>query len=141
MLCPECFGDTKSENKGIIRHRVCRSCGHKFSTIEVLYEPEMHTREKLEKFMRERKRPTTTAVLAAYFMVSSGTINKLMGQMENAGKVTRTKLSGGKNQWSWNHKLALPQPPAPVQPRREPAPIVGSPIKEKSYAHIRGYDD
>jgi len=100
----------------------------------------MHTREKLEKFMRERKRPTTTAVLAAYFMVSSGTINKLMKDFEDAGKVKRTKLAGGKNQWSWNH-LAVPPKPAPVRPN-EPAPVIGKKIPPTpSYAHIRGYDD
>lgn len=141
MLCPECFGDTKSENKGIIRHRVCRSCGHKFSTIEVLYEPEMHTREKLEKFMRERKRESTTAMLAAYFMVASSTINTLMTRLENEGKVSKTKGKNGKNLWRWIDQVAVPNKPvAKQQPQSNQ--IIGKAFKATtSYPHVRGYED
>ena len=142
MLCPECNGDTLSANRGIIRRRTCRECGHQFQTIEVVYDPVMHTKEKLERFMRERKKPSTTAVLAAYFMVASTTINQLMKDLESEGKVTRSKGSHGKNIWSWNYRMAVPQPSAPVRHHREPAPVVGRPVPPTpSYAHVRGYDD
>lgn len=142
MLCPECSGDTLAANRGIIRRRTCKECGHQFETIEVLYNPTMHTKDKLEKFLRERKKPSTTAMLAAYFMVSSSTINKLMKDLEDEGKVTRSKAAHGKNIWSWNYRMAVPRVAAPVQPRREPAPVVGPRIPPApSYANIRGYDD
>ena len=140
MLCPECRNETHSKNKGIIRHRICRNCGYAFTTIEVLYEPEMSTKEKLIKFMRDRKRNTDTATLAAYFMVTSKTVNRLMGELELEGKVIGNKGSGGKNIWQWN-SLAVPTKPAPVRPV-EPAPVVGQRTKAtQSYPHIRGYDD
>lgn len=140
MLCPECRNETHSKNKGLIRHRICRSCGYEFTTIEVLYEP-MSTKEKLEKFMRDRKRNTDTATLSAYFMVAAKTINRLMRELELEGKITSNKGKGGKNIWQWNYGVAVPPKPAPVRPI-EPAPVVGQRTKEtQSYPHIRGYDD
>lgn len=142
MLCPECQGETRSKNKGIIRHRTCRSCGHEFTTIETIHEPEMNTKQKLEKFLRDRKRNTDTATLSAYFMVTPKTVNRLMGELEHEGKVIGNKGKGGKNIWQWNHSVAVSPKPAPVQHRVEPAPVVGQRTKEtKSYPHIRGYDD
>jgi len=140
MLCPECQGETKSKNKGVIRHRTCRSCGHEFTTIEVLYEPEMNTKEKLMKFMRDRKRNTDTATLAAYFMVTPATINRLMKELQDEGKVFGQVGSGNKNIWQWN-SLAVSAKPAPVR-LIEPAPVVRKTIpSQPSYPHIRGYDD
>ena len=140
MLCPECQGETKSKNKGVIRHRTCRSCGYEFTTIEVLYEPEMSTKEKLIKFMRDRKRNTDTATLAAYFMVTPATINRLMKELQDEGKVVGQIGSGNKNVWQWN-SLAVPAKPV-VVPSREPAPVVRKKIpSQPSYPHVRGYDD
>lgn len=141
MLCPKCNEDTKAANKGIIRHRTCRFCKYEFITIEVIYEP-MSTKEKLEKFMADRKRHIKTSVLAAYFMVASSTVNRLMGELENEGKVTRTREAGGRNVWGWNHSMAVPKPPAQVQRSSQPAPVVGRPTPPTpSYPHVRGYDD
>ena len=141
MLCPECQGETKSKNKGVIRHRTCRECGHEFTTIETIYEPEMSTKEKLIKFMRDRKRNTDTATLAAYFMVTPTTINRLMKELQNEGKVFGQVGSGNKNIWQWNHSVAVPTKPVAVR-RPEPTPVVGQRTKEtKSYPHVRGYDD
>jgi len=142
MLCPKCQGETRSKNKGCVRHRTCRACGHEFTTIEVIKEPEMNTKQKLEKFMQSRKKTVDTATLAAYFMVNVTTINHAMGELEREGKITRTKAKNGKNIWQWNYDVALPKPPAPVRPRIEPAPRIGPPTKAtQSYPHIRGYDD
>ena len=101
----------------------------------------MSTKEKLEKFMRDRKRNTDTATLSAYFMVAAKTINRLMKELELEGKVTSNKGKGGKNIWQWNYAVAVPPKPAPVRPI-EPAPIVRKTIpSQPSYPHIRGYDD
>lgn len=141
MLCPLCKNETKSKNKGLIRHRTCRACGHEFSTIEVLYEPEMTVKQKLEKFMRDRKRVTDTATLAAYFMVAPSTINRVMGELENEGKIYHQAGPRNKNLWQWNYSLAVPAKPVAIRPI-EPAPVVGRPIKAtQSYPHVRGYDD
>lgn len=141
MLCPLCQNETRSKNKGHIRHRTCRACGHEFTTIEVIKEPEMSAKEKLERFMRDRKKPVDTATLAAYFMVNATTINHAMGELENEDKIIRSKAKGGKNIWQWNYRLAFPPKPVTARPV-EPAPVIGTPIKATtSYAHVRGYDD
>lgn len=141
MLCPLCQNETRSKNKGHIRHRTCRACAHEFTTIEVIKEPEMSTKEKLERFMRDRKKAVDTATLAAYFMVNTTTINHAMGELENEDKIIRSKAKGGKNIWQWNYRLAFPPKPAPARPV-EPAPVIGTPIKAApNYAHVRGYDD
>ena len=101
----------------------------------------MSTKEKLERFMRDRKKPVDTATLAAYFMVHTTTINENMRDLESEDKILRFKAKGGKNVWSWNYRLAFPPKPATARPV-EPAPIVGAPIKATpSYAYVRGYDD
>lgn len=142
MLCPLCQNETRSKNKGRIRHRTCRACGHEFMTQEVVIEPKMSTKEKLERFMRDRKKPADTATLAAYFMVNATTINYCMRELEHERKITRTKGANGKNIWQWNYKLAVPPAPTPVRRSIEPAPRIGPPTKAtQSYPHIRGYDD
>jgi len=141
MLCPLCQNETRSKNKGCVRHRTCRACGHEFTTIEVIKEPEMSTKEKLERFMRDRKKPVDTATLAAYFMVHTTTINENMRELESEDKILRFKAKGGKNVWSWNYRVAFPFKPATAR-SLEPAPVIGTPIKATtSYAHVRGYDD
>lgn len=102
----------------------------------------MTNKEKLEAFIRTHKRPSTTDTLAAYFMLSRRTVNRVMGELESENKVIKSKAKTNRNIWSWNHSLAVPKPSAPVQPKREPAPVVGRPTAPTpSYAHIRGYDD
>ena len=141
MLCPLCQSETRSKNKGCVRHRTCRSCGHEFTTIEIIKEPEMSVKQKLERFMKDRKKPVDTATLAAYFMVNASTVNQAMKELEDEGKITREKARGGKNIWQWNHRLALPPKPAPAR-LVEPAPVIGPRVKATpSYPHVRGYDD
>jgi hypothetical protein len=142
MLCPLCQNETRSKNKGCVRHRTCRSCGHEFTTIEIIKEPEMNTKQKLEKFIKDRKKSVDTATLAAYFMVNATTVNHAMGELVREEKIIQTKAKGGKNIWGWNYQLAVSKPPAPVRHRPEPTPRIGPPTKEaKSYPHVRGYDD
>lgn len=101
----------------------------------------MNTKEKLEKFMSNRKRAEDTGTLAAYFMCGKSTINRIMGELENENKVIRRKGSGGKNIWQWNY-VAFPKRPIAIQPNPEPTPTIGRPIKTTtSYPNIRGYDD
>lgn len=102
----------------------------------------MNTKEKLECFMRDRKKAVDTATLAAYFMVDTTTVNHNMRTLEDEGKVIRSKGSRGKNVWQWSPQVAVPSKPAPVRPRSEPAPIVGRRTPAApSYPHVRGYDD
>lgn len=141
MLCPKCRNETHSKNKGIIRHRTCRNCGYEFTTIEVIREEPMTIKDKLEKFMRDRKRGENAATLAAYFMVTSTTIARNMKELENEGKVIKTQAARNSNVWHWNHRLAVPDKPAQTQ-QPQPFQIVGKTFKATtSYPNVRGYED
>lgn len=102
----------------------------------------MTVKEKLEQFMRDRKRSVDTATLAAYFMVSTSTINRCMKELEDAEKVQKDTTSRGKYVWSWNYRLDVAHKPiAKLQPQRAPVSC-GTPFKAPtSYPNIRGYDD
>ena len=102
----------------------------------------MPIKEKLEKFMRARKRSEDTATLAAYFMVDTTTVNRSMRELEHEGKITRTKGSKGKNIWTWNNRVAVPDKPVVKQQAKPTQVNFGTPFKaQTSYPNVRGYDD
>jgi hypothetical protein len=104
----------------------------------------MTVKEKLEKFMRTRRRAEDTATLAAYFMVHPSTINHCMSELENEHKVIRAKGARGKNIWRWldSKRVVVAHKPVAKQQTQSVKDIVGTPFKaQTSYPHIRGYDD
>tara|TARA_R110000868_G_scaffold335824_1_gene596708 strand:+ start:1494 stop:1811 length:318 start_codon:yes stop_codon:yes gene_type:complete len=92
MLCPLCENETKSKNKGLIRHRECRVCQHQFKTIEVLFEEPMSATEKINQFMAERKTPQTSAIIADYFLLAQATVNQSLKELEKQGAVQKKRV-------------------------------------------------
>lgn len=103
----------------------------------------MSTKDKLERFMRDRKKAIDTHTLAAYFMIDRSTVNRCMGELERERKVTRFKLKNGKNYWQTHAAKEQTQVPQVVMRQADTRiPMVGTPSKNfKNYEHVRGYDD
>lgn len=98
MICPKCDSDTKSENKGLIRHRTCRVCNFKFRTIEVLYDT-MNVFEKINQYLSERKTPSTTKEISEYFLITQNTAASTLVKLEKTGAVHKIRKDG-KNYWT-----------------------------------------
>lgn len=98
MLCPLCENETRSKNKGLIRHRECRVCRHQFKTIEVLFEEPMTATEKISQFMQERKTPQTAVEIADYFLIAQKTVYQGLRTLEKQGTVKKKKVG---RQYVW----------------------------------------
>ena len=89
---------------------------------------------KVERYLRDRKRPVTVKQMADYFMLSKSTVQKALNELEQANKAARTP------QRTWHvcrmavSPVAAPDELAPQQATYD-RPILNS------YPHARGYDD
>ena len=94
----------------------------------------MAATDKIERYLRDRKRPVTVKQMADYFMLSKSAIQKALNELEQTGKVTRTQ------QRTWHIcRMAVPT----VAPFDELAPQRATYDRPtlNSYPHARGYDD
>jgi uncharacterized protein YfeS len=101
----------------------------------------MSIKEKLEKFMQNRKRQFDTQTLSVYFMCATTTINTAMKILENENKIIKRKGKNNKNIWQWNFEYAMPKITQYIKQDLRP-PIAQNAIQSHiNYQHIRGYDD
>ena len=100
------------------------------------------------KFVLNRKRPVTAAVVAQQFSISQSTAAKHLRSLYIAGHLTKTQ-TGKKILWaetttsmpvavSDDNIIVQPRQPAPIEPAKPVWP--DNPFKT-SYPYIRGYDD
>lgn len=91
---------------------------------------------KVERYLRDRKRPVTVKQMADYFMLSKSTVQKALNELEQANKAARTP------QRTWHVcRMAV----SPVAALDEPGPAPQRATYDRptlnSYPHARGYDD
>ena len=77
----------------------------------------MSTKDKVARYLQERKRMVDTQTIATYFLLSVSTVSKALSRLENEGKAIRQK-HGNFTFWKWNHQtsVAVPQTTYQVQP-------------------------
>lgn len=89
---------------------------------------------KVERYLRDRKRPVTSQQIANYFMYCRATVQRALHDLEQTGKVTRTP------QRTWHIcRMAVPPVAAPVELAPQRATYDRPTLN--SYPHARGYDD
>ena len=101
----------------------------------------MTVKEKVERYLKEHKRPVTVAVLAYQFLLPANSIRGAIRDLCDQDKLVISYAvtpSGRRVRcYAYNRKLdrpvAVPRPADP--PPRRPAAVVNS------YPHVRGYDD
>lgn len=86
----------------------------------------MNATDKIERFLRERKRPVTVRQLADYFLIQETTVGQALKRLEQR-HVARSTRAGRRKLWTAARSVAVP------------ANIVGTP--PRNYPHVRGYDD
>ncbi len=96
----------------------------------------MAATDKVERYLRDRKRPVTVEQMADYFMYNKSTIQKALNELKQANKATRTP------QRTWHVcRMAVPS----VAAVAEPGPAIQRATYDRpmvnSYPHARGYDD
>jgi DNA-binding transcriptional MocR family regulator len=96
----------------------------------------MAATDKVERYLRGRKRPVTSQQIADYFMYRRSTVQRALHDLEQAGKATRTP------QRTWHIcRMAVPPVAAPAEPEPAlPRATYDRPTLN-SYPHARGYDD
>ena len=96
------------------------------------------------KFVLNRKRPVTAAVVAQQFSISQSTAAKHLRRLYIAGHLTKTQ-TGKKILWAettTSMPVAVSNDNIIVQPPIKPTkPIWPDNPFKTSYPHVRGYDD
>jgi DNA-binding transcriptional ArsR family regulator len=99
----------------------------------------MNAIEKVERFLKERKSPVSTKVMADYFLMSMSAIQRALKELENAGKAQR-KRKANTHYWTWKKEtaqlVAVPRGAVELS-----IPSAYSRPLQNSYPQIRGYDD
>lgn len=91
---------------------------------------------KVERYLRDRKRPVTSQQIANYFMYCRSTVQRALHDLEQTGKVKRTP------QRAWIICcMAIPPVAASVEPEPTPQRATYNRPTLNSYPHARGYDD
>jgi predicted transcriptional regulator len=94
----------------------------------------MSTVEKVERFLKERKTPVNTKLIANHFLMSMSAIQRALKELENAGKAQR-KRKANTHYWT-RTPVAVPS----ETPKLHNPPAFNRPI-QNSYPLIRGYED
>ena len=95
----------------------------------------MNALEKVEKYLREHKKPVSVNTIACHYLVRTSTVQKALNELKAQGRAASQpapRPKGTKQSYLWRF-VAVPKA-APATPRR-PAPVI------QSYPHVRGYDD
>jgi biotin operon repressor len=124
MICPDCQAGTRVHKvEGKLRLRECLSCKKRFRTEEVLlHEVGAMTKERLIKFLMERKNWQSYTGLAHHFAVSKTAVQSHMKQLEGEGLVI-SKIEGGQKLWQLANK---PVPESPLANLVTPKPEAAS---------------
>jgi DNA-binding transcriptional ArsR family regulator len=94
----------------------------------------MSTVEKVERFLKDRKAPVSTKMIADYFLMSMSAIQRALKELENAGKAQRKRKA---NTHYWTQiPVAVPREAVKLPV----TPTYNRPI-QNSYPFIRGYED
>lgn len=94
----------------------------------------MAATDKIERYLRDRKRPVTSQQIADYFMYCRTTVQRALHDLEQTGKVTRTQ------QRTW-HICRMAVPPVAAAVELAPQRATYDRPTLNSYPHARGYDD
>ncbi len=91
---------------------------------------------KVERYLRDRKRPVTVKQIADYFMYCKSTVQRALYDLEQTGKVKRTP------QRTWVICcMAVSSVAASAEPEPAPERATYDRPTLNSYPHARGYDD
>ena len=94
----------------------------------------MAATDKIERYLRDRKRPVTSQQIANYFMYCRATVQRALHDLEQTGKATRTP------QRTW-HVCRMAVSPVAAPDELAPQRATYDRPTLNSYPHARGYDD